>query len=201
LLNFLKCIVIDVASGIYVFVFISLLSGQSFNLEYLAISIFFALAPDADFAPFILCNRYIFPRFRKNFRFASHHFIHFPLVFLPVSAVIGFGLADSYGVLLAFSSNLSHFIHDSWKPPEEMSGIQWKRFLIWGPRDLYFFWKCKICKLPYEEWKKHLDEKRKTAKARTMAKEISSRADRIGPIAREYIAFSFLLLFIFFVRN
>ncbi|MCX6767030.1 MAG: hypothetical protein NT170_04655 [Candidatus Moranbacteria bacterium] len=199
--NFLKCVVIDVASGIYIYVFVSLLFGQSFHFSDLGISIFFVLAPDLDFIPFVACNKYIFRWLGIKFRFASHHFIHFPRVFLPVSMAVGFGLADFYGATLALLCGLAHFTHDSLKPPEEMSGIQWGRFLFWGSRDLYFFHKGKLQKLPYEKWKEHLNKKREGAATRSASDEVKARADSFGLEAKMYVVASLLFLIAFYVRS
>lgn len=171
------------------------------NLTLTVSFAFFPFSPDFDLLPFFLGNKLVFPLLGKKFRFSSHHFIHFPLPFLFIGTLSVFWWGSLYLAVLFFFGALAHFVHDTCEPPEKKSGIQWRRFLWWGSRDLYFFYRGKINRLPYQEWKEHLDEKRKGAEKRSAVDEVGSRWEPMGVSTAIFLIASVLLLGVYYFES
>ncbi len=127
---------LDLAAGMFLYFFISIPYGQQFNGLGLFVAIICAYFPDADIPIFALG--------RKKFNWVSHHFIHYPLIILPIGTILIFffgpwlarlfgiailrfpeenlaGLNGTYLAGLFFAGNLWHFFHDSLS----QTGIKW----------------------------------------------------------------------------
>ena len=106
---------LDIGSGILTAIFVSWFFGMPVG-GLLAISIAFALLPDADF---------IFHTFkRRRHKEHSHRhreLLHYPIPFIAVGTIIASWFGVEYGILFAIASS-AHFMHDSigigW-------GVQW----------------------------------------------------------------------------
>lgn len=176
---------IDLGGGGVIYVLASLAFGEKFNwLNLLFLMVFFAFpGPDLDLIPFFIL--------RKKLKLTTHHFFHFPLIFLPLGFVAGFWWGGLYGATLSFIGMTFHFVHDTFEPAEKKSGIQWLRPFS---KNLFFFDKGKIHILPYQEWKQHLEELKKGVEKRSKWDEIMVRMEWPGKKTYIFLAASALLL-------
>lgn len=182
---------IDLASGLFLYVVVSVVFGQNFDWLNLPVAIFFAFFPDDLDVP-------IFMAIRKIFKLASHRFFHHPLIVMPLAFAAGYWWQGYYGAFLCFVPNAAHFFHDSFNPTGKKAGIKWLSPFVW---DLFYIENWKICRIPYEEWKNYLKGIAKGVKKRSMKDEVMSRMEPMGPITLKYLAFSLLILFMFFVQG
>ena len=175
---------IDIAGGGVIYVLVSLIFGVKFDWLNLFWGVF-CVFPGSD-----LDLLYFFP-FRKKLKLTTHHFIHFPLIFLPVWFLAGFWWDGLYGAAIAFTGATFHLVHDTFEPAEKKSGIQWLRPIR---KNLYYFDKGRLHILPYQEWREYLEELKKGIEKRSERDEIMSRMEWPGKKTYTFLVVSTLLL-------
>lgn len=178
--------VIDLASGIFIYAGVSLLHGAKFDWLNLLLTISFAFSPDGDFV--------IFAVLRKRLKLASHHIIHLPLLLIPICFGIGYWWQGYYGAILFSFAVASHFFHDSFNPTGKKSGIRW-----WWPFDknLYCI-EIEIHRITPCEWDTHLEEEVKGVEKRSWWDEVMSRMEPAGPKTKIFLIISVVLLASYF---
>ncbi len=171
---------IDIAAGTVIYVFVSLMFGESFAWMPFLLTLFFALSPDSDFIPYLLL--------RKKLKLVSHHIIHFPLLFLPIGALLVYFLAGFYFVVLFLLAAFAHFVHDSMSE----TGIQW----LW-PVDIssYSINKGRIG----VAYKRELYYQclRQTREERSIADEVKMRMEKLDMNTGLFLTFAATVLFLF----
>jgi hypothetical protein len=108
-----------IAFGVYVIM--SFAFQETFNLWFLAWSIFFAYAPDLDFIYFVFQSKDI--KKWGHWRLGFHH----PLFFIPLFGILGWVISnihypghEFYLTTLAIFCVFGHYIHDSTR-----DGLHW----------------------------------------------------------------------------
>ena len=105
--------IIDLSIGIFFYVFVSRLLGEEFSGWMLFFSIVCAFSPDFDFIIFVMI--------RKRLRLVSHHFFHFPLLFLSIGGLLVGAIGGGYPATLFITAACGSFVHDSYS----IVGIRW----------------------------------------------------------------------------
>ena len=182
---------IDLANAWFFYSVISFIFGQNLAWLNLFVTIFFAFFPDDLDVP-------IFMAIRKTFKLASHRFFHHPLIVMPLAFAAGFWWQGYYGAFLSLAPNAAHFFHDSFNPTGKRAGIKWLSPFVW---DLFYIENWKICRIPYEEWKNYLMGLAMGVKKRSMKEEVISRMEPMEPYTMKYLAISFILLFMLFIKR
>lgn len=105
----------DILFGCSVYLASVWLFDRSFSGVDAGVVVFFALAPDLDFVPFLLL--------RRRLKFVSHWFIHFPLLYIPIGTMLVWLVSGGewFYVVSFVLASLVHFLHDS----KAVQGIQW----------------------------------------------------------------------------
>ncbi len=118
----------DSSFGLAVYLSVSLIFGEKFNLYVLIFSVFCAHLPDLDMVPFILFKKYATRR--------SHWvFGHHPLLLTPAAAAAAYfageklGLNSDYLATIAGAGVFLHFLHDTMEP----QGLHWLSPFRWYP--------------------------------------------------------------------
>lgn len=95
---------LDIGIGLILGVLLSSLSGISYTTS-LVIGVIACLLPDLDF---------IWPNIRGSYSYKKSHRdgLHYPLLFIPIVAVLG-SVVDPYIGLALGIGSLLHFVHDS----------------------------------------------------------------------------------------
>lgn len=182
---------VDIASGLWIYALASIYFGKVFHVTTLALALFFAFLPDLDIPIYLV--------WRKKMGWISHHLIHFPLIFIPIGITI-FWFSE-YISTLFFLGVTAHFIHDMATTPQ---GIQW----IWpfSPTG----WTLCYGKLraisPKErnqifENVRQLIRQRHGNRGRSLIEEITCRLEKPTPGKLIYISFSLLIFLLFLVHN
>ncbi len=87
-----------------------------------------AHSPDGDFIPYMLIKRHL--------QYRSHHTVgHHPVLLIPLAGIIGWAIGEWYGLTLATSAIVLHFVHDSMQVP----GIHWLSPFSWRQMSLHGF--------------------------------------------------------------
>jgi len=136
----------DTASGILIFIIVSVLFGVNFGntgndstlmrslsadsgialpllafFGFLGLTVLAAHSPDADFAPYLLL--------RKRMGWVSHRVVgHHPIALLPLSYAVGWSIGGTYGGTLAVCAVIAHLINDTSEPRQ---GFHWLSPLSW----------------------------------------------------------------------
>ncbi len=105
----------DILFGCLVYLASSLLFNRSPSAVDAGVVVFFALAPDLDLIPFLLL--------RRRLKLVSHWFIHFPLIYIPIGAMLVWlaSREEWFYVVSFILASLAHFLHDS----KAVQGVQW----------------------------------------------------------------------------
>lgn len=127
---------VDVALGILIYVFGSIIFGESkFNIWFLGFSLFCVHLPDFDFIPFLFLKK----RVRWNGLCGGHWpYGHHPILVLPLSAILAYVILHTAGnylritnttfaIFLAVTAVTVHFVHDSIQP----HGLHWFSPFSW----------------------------------------------------------------------
>ena len=184
---------VDMALGLLNYVGWSWCMGQRFNVFLLLLSIFATHFPDVDMIPYLLL--------RRRYQLISHWIIgHHPLLILCAVAVASFYAASAwlpnkagYIVGLVTSGVLLHFLHDGmnrmgfpWLSPFTLTRFRFQR-----GKSLI------VQQAEMDEWLNHWKNYWKTH-SRTVADEVSVRAEPLGygHLAFWGVAFLFLVIFV-----
>ncbi|OGZ63218.1 MAG: hypothetical protein A3C58_01535 [Candidatus Staskawiczbacteria bacterium RIFCSPHIGHO2_02_FULL_34_10] len=107
---------LDVGLGIIAVLLVSTLHSATISWAFVGVGIIFALLPDLDFV--VPC---ILKRSFKNEFLHHRERLHYPLLYIPIGALMLYFFSVSLAELFTIAS-LTHFIHDSigvgW-------GVQW----------------------------------------------------------------------------
>lgn len=103
----------DLMFGVAIYFAMMFVSGRAFSLGELGLTVFFLVAPDLDFIPYILL--------KKKLKLYSHWIIHFPRLYIPPGAIIVGMMGGWFYATCFVLASLAHFLHDSHSIP----GIQW----------------------------------------------------------------------------
>lgn len=105
----------DILFGCLVYLASTWVFNRSFSAIDASVVVFFALAPDLDFVPFLLL--------RRRLKLVSHWFIHFPLLYIPIGAIwVWLASRGEWFFVVSFIlASLAHFLHDS----KAVQGVQW----------------------------------------------------------------------------
>jgi hypothetical protein len=95
--------IVDVSSGMIIYVVVSILFGISFNIWILLATIIFSDIPDIDYIPFFL--------WRKRYGWTSHWLVHYPLLWIGIAALIS--IRSDYWAFLLGACAMAHFGHDA----------------------------------------------------------------------------------------
>ncbi|KKS37770.1 MAG: hypothetical protein A3G49_05505 [Candidatus Sungbacteria bacterium RIFCSPLOWO2_12_FULL_41_11] len=170
---------IDLASGMVVYVIVSLFFGIQFDYRVLGLSIFFAFFPDLDFIPYVLL--------RRRFKLVSHHIIHFPLMLIPVGAgLVWLVTQSSYLAILFALGVFIHFLHDG----SDKTGMYWLWPLMRRPYQLTgrgFVMSAEARRAVFEESRKGADK-------RSAWDEVTMRMEAVGVKTKAYLLVALLLV-------
>ena len=104
---------LDMAFGMFWYVFLSLCFGGGPSWLILLFSVFCAISPDVDFLPWKIL--------RKRFKIQSHqNLFHHPILFVPGMIGIGYVFASVFTLnkelvsVIVFGDVIFHFLHDSY---------------------------------------------------------------------------------------
>lgn len=166
--NLLKTTMTDLSVALWVYVIISTFFYRDFDYRFLAATIIFSIGPDMDFIPYLVL--------RKKYNLLSHHFIHFPLFWLSVAAVMYF-VSSPYLSVLLVAPSITHILRDSYPTGIKFfypfSGIYYR--LSWD-----YIRGIPVFVDAYESRKKRLEEVRVFKSGnRTLFDEVSIRSERL----------------------
>ncbi len=99
---------LDAAIGIFTAIFISNFAGIDLAIFFVLISIFFVLLPDMDFLFLIFYKKEWLGKFSHKHR----DIMHYPLIYIPIGAVIFLFLKPFWSLLFVVNS-FFHFLHDT----------------------------------------------------------------------------------------
>ena len=104
----------DLLFGSGIYIVLALAFGREPNPTEFGWVMFFAVAPDLDWLPFMFLKR--------RFKLVSHWLIHFPLLYIPIGTGLVWWVSSDWFYVAAFvAASLAHFLHDAHSEP----GIQW----------------------------------------------------------------------------
>ena len=170
---------IDLASGMAMYVIVSLFFGMQFDYRILGLSIFFAFFPDLDFIPYVLL--------RRRIKLVSHHIVHLPLVLIPTGMLGAWLITQSFYLSVLFAAGvLAHHLHDG----TGETGVYWLWPLVQKPYTLVG-WKF-ISSV--EARKAVFEESRKEADKRGAWDEITMRMEAVGVKTKAYLLVALLLV-------
>ena len=105
---------LKIFAGIVVYSLVSIVYWQKFSGLMFFSTIIFSILPDIDYIPYFIT-------FRRK-KLVSHYFIHYPLLYLGVVALIGLNLRNWYLFALFLFAPSIHFLIDTISTPH---GILW----------------------------------------------------------------------------
>ena len=104
----------DLLFGSGIYIVLALVFGREPSPTEFGWVMFFAIAPDLDWLPYLLLKK------RKGLY--SHWIIHFPLLYIPIGVALVWWASGEWFYMAAFvAASLAHFLHDAASTP----GIQW----------------------------------------------------------------------------
>lgn len=158
----------DIVFGLVIYVAMTWAFGQGFHLIGLAVVMFFAIAPDLDFIPFVLL--------RRRYKLVSHWIIHFPLLYIPIgTTLVWFVVGGEWFYMASFIlGSLAHFLHDS----RAVQGVQW----LWPiSKAGWALEGVRMIRVESNERKLIYDRLRKGAQKRSILDEIRLRIGKNRP--------------------
>ncbi|MEK9209491.1 MAG: metal-dependent hydrolase [Patescibacteria group bacterium] len=161
--------IVDVSSGMLVYVIVSMLFGKTFNICILLVVMIFSDIPDVDYIPFFL--------WRKKYGWTSHWFVHYPLLWLGIAALIS--IWSNYWAFLLGACAMVHFGHDV----RSEQGIA----IFWPFSKSHYCWKIWFRNSERDYQRIH-SERRKRVQERNAADEIEERVGK-KKIGKEKIIF------------
>ncbi|MFZ2188816.1 MAG: hypothetical protein WAV73_04605 [Candidatus Moraniibacteriota bacterium] len=190
---------IRISLGMLSFVVVSVFFGQPFNIWSLVLSILFILLPLVDWLPYLMI--------RKKYKLVSHYLWYYPLVYVPVGAVIVWIiLKGEYYVILFIMNSLANFIHATFRTP---LGLEWfwpfskNSFSLYG-NELTIFSKDErlaCMKKKYAQYEARSLKKRGKQEARSLSEEFSDRKHPKGKKTVALLAISILAVMVFWLLN
>ncbi len=98
---------LDIGIGILVAILASAVFQTKLTFVLLVVSIIFSLGPDFDFI------FHFFKRGDTKYDYKHRDLIHYPLIYLPIGAVLIFLLFGKMWAFVFFVASSLHFVHDS----------------------------------------------------------------------------------------
>ena len=188
---------IRISLGMLLYVFVSMLFGESASFPSLGLSIFFVLLPLADWLLYL--------PLRKRYKLVSHYFWYYPLMYVPVGSVAVFMISgNAYYVVLFTLNSLANFVHATYQTQQ---GLQWLAPISWISVSLYGN-KLKVFSAEerkeflankYEEYKERSRKKGRKDEMRTVNEELSDRRHPKGRRTKALLGIAMFSLIIFFL--
>lgn len=119
--------IFDIGIGFLIASLMGALAEQSPAIGFILLGAGGALAPDIDALVWLVRSRGRIDEWMHRHR----DLLHYPLLFVPVAALVGWTIQGSMGAVLLAGCSFAHFLHDS---GSEGWGIRW----LW-PLDRRYF--------------------------------------------------------------
>jgi hypothetical protein len=188
-----------ISLGLWSYVIVSVFFQEAFNLLSLGLTIFFVLLPLADWAPYLLL--------RKKYKLVSHYLWYYPLVYMPVGAIIIYAISgNGYYVELFAISSLANFIHATFQTP---MGLEWlwpfsrASLSLYGNELMIFSEEEKqaCMQKKYEQYAQRSLKRRGEQGMRTLTEELSDRMRPSGRKTKVFSLVSVVLVLVFWLSS